>query len=60
MKKYPGGVMTTHIHEMKVVESLAIKGPILKFAYKPNEFDVRPPPPCHAFESDVRVCRPLD
>lgn len=43
MKKYPGGVMTTHIHEMKVGESLAIKGPILKFAYKPNEFDARPP-----------------
>lgn len=40
MKKYPEGVMSSHIHELKVGQSLAIKGPIPKFSYVPNEFEV--------------------
>lgn len=39
VKKYQGGLMTTHIHNLKPGDKLAIKGPIPKFPYKPNEFE---------------------
>ncbi|KAI9097285.1 hypothetical protein DFS34DRAFT_621124 [Phlyctochytrium arcticum] len=38
IKKYPNGPMSTHIHSMKVGDTLDIKGPIKKFEYKANEF----------------------
>ena len=33
VKNYAGGVMSSHIHELKVGESLQMKGPIHKFPY---------------------------
>lgn len=39
VKKYPGGLMTTHMHSMKPGDKLGIKGPIAKFPYKANEFE---------------------
>lgn len=33
--------MTEHIFKLKPGEELSMKGPIPKFAYKPNEFEVR-------------------
>lgn len=36
--------MTEHIHSLKEGDELSIKGPIPKFAYKANQFDVRPFP----------------
>ena len=40
IKKYPGGVMTEHILGLKVGDELSVKGPIPKFPYKANEFEV--------------------
>lgn len=31
IKKYPGGLMTSHIHSLKPGDKLAIKGPIDKY-----------------------------
>ena len=39
VKNYAGGVMSSHIHSLKVGESLQMKGPILKFPYVANEFE---------------------
>lgn len=39
IKKYDTGVASKFIHEMKVGDKLAIKGPIPKFPFKVNEFD---------------------
>ncbi|KAH7108291.1 ferredoxin reductase-like protein [Auriculariales sp. MPI-PUGE-AT-0066] len=39
IKKYDTGVMSKHVHEMKVGDKLAIKGPITKFEVKANQFD---------------------
>lgn len=39
VKKYPGGKMTTYMHNMKPGDKLGIKGPIAKFPYKANEFE---------------------
>ncbi|KAJ7116842.1 cytochrome-b5 reductase [Mycena crocata] len=39
IKRYDTGVMSKHIHSLKVGDSLSIKGPIPKFPYKDNEFD---------------------
>lgn len=39
IKKYPGGLMATHMHSMKPGDKLGIKGPIAKFPYKANEFE---------------------
>ncbi|CAO1613549.1 unnamed protein product [Sympodiomycopsis kandeliae] len=39
IKKYPNGAMTNHVHDLKVGDSLGIKGPIPKFPYKANEFE---------------------
>eukprot|EP00879_Flechtneria_rotunda_P003837 GHRR01004077.1.p1 GENE.GHRR01004077.1~~GHRR01004077.1.p1 ORF type:complete len:244 (+),score=98.61 GHRR01004077.1:156-887(+) len=36
VKAYPEGNMSKHLAEMKVGDSLAFKGPILKYPYKPN------------------------
>jgi hypothetical protein len=41
IKHYKGGVMTEHIFGLKPGQELSIKGPIPKFAYKANEFEVR-------------------
>ncbi|OCB86190.1 cysteine proteinase [Sanghuangporus baumii] len=39
IKKYPYGLASVYIHNLKPGETLAIKGPIPKFDYKINEFD---------------------
>ncbi|KAI0076826.1 cytochrome-b5 reductase [Panus rudis PR-1116 ss-1] len=39
IKRYDEGKMSQYIHGLKPGESLAIKGPIMKFPYKKNEFD---------------------
>jgi len=39
VKKYEKGLASVHIHNLKPGETLSIKGPILKFPYKVNEFD---------------------
>jgi len=38
VKNYPEGKMSQHIHHLKPGQTLAFKGPIVKFPYKPNEF----------------------
>lgn len=37
VKKYEGGPMSTHIHELKAGGSLAIKGPLPKYAWEENK-----------------------
>jgi cytochrome-b5 reductase len=37
VKAYPGGVMSTHMHEMQPGQELAFKGPIPKYAWSPNK-----------------------
>uniref|UniRef100_A0A8H7Y9M5 NADH-cytochrome b5 reductase n=1 Tax=Psilocybe cubensis TaxID=181762 RepID=A0A8H7Y9M5_PSICU len=39
VKRYENGNMSRHIFDLKEGDTLAIKGPILKFPYKANEFD---------------------
>jgi len=39
IKRYDEGKMSKHIHEMQPGEKLSIKGPIMKFPFKVNEFD---------------------
>ncbi|KZS93256.1 cytochrome-b5 reductase [Sistotremastrum niveocremeum HHB9708] len=39
IKKYDSGNASKYIHELKVGDSLAIKGPIAKFDFKINQFD---------------------
>ncbi|CAL1693867.1 unnamed protein product [Somion occarium] len=39
IKRYDQGKMSKHIHDLKPGETLAIKGPIMKFPYKANEFE---------------------
>ncbi|EAU92357.2 cytochrome-b5 reductase [Coprinopsis cinerea okayama7 len=39
VKKYENGNASKYIHSLKEGDTLAIKGPILKFPYKVNEFD---------------------
>ncbi|KAL7943156.1 ferredoxin reductase-like protein [Trichoderma barbatum] len=39
VKKYPNGPMSTHIHDLKVGESLAIKGPLPKYSWSENKHD---------------------
>ncbi|TDL19422.1 cytochrome-b5 reductase [Rickenella mellea] len=39
VKKYPTGLASVHIHDLKPGDSLSIKGPIPKFPYKENEFE---------------------
>jgi cytochrome-b5 reductase len=38
VKAYPQGKMSKHFDELKVGETLAIKGPLLKYKYEPNKF----------------------
>lgn len=40
VKNYPNGKMTNHIFSLKPGDQLAMKGPIPKWNYKPNEFKV--------------------
>lgn len=40
IKNYPDGKLTKHIFSLKAGDQLALKGPILKWPYKPNEFKV--------------------
>lgn len=37
VKVYPNGVMSSHMHEMKVGEELAMKGPIPKYPWTANK-----------------------
>ncbi|KAJ3000643.1 NADH-cytochrome b5 reductase [Globomyces sp. JEL0801] len=37
VKKYPDGKMSKHIHEMKVGDTLEMKGPMVKYEYVPNK-----------------------
>ncbi|RMZ84162.1 hypothetical protein DV738_g780, partial [Chaetothyriales sp. CBS 135597] len=39
VKVYPKGPMSTHIHSLKPGDTLAIKGPIPKYAWSPNKHD---------------------
>ncbi|KAH8125320.1 cytochrome-b5 reductase [Trichoderma asperellum] len=39
VKKYPNGPMSTHIHDLKVGDSLAIKGPLPKYPWSENKHD---------------------
>lgn len=39
IKKYPGGAMSTHMHDMKPDQRLEFKGPIPKYAWSPNKHD---------------------
>ncbi|RFU75146.1 nadh-cytochrome b5 reductase 2 [Trichoderma arundinaceum] len=39
VKKYPNGPMSTHIHDLKVGETLAIKGPLPKYPWSENKHD---------------------
>lgn len=38
IKNYPNGTMSKHVHELKVGDSIEIKGPIPKYPYEPNKF----------------------
>ena len=38
VKAYPEGKMSKHIAEMKIGDKLDFKGPIVKLAYKPNQY----------------------
>lgn len=38
VKKYEAGKMSKHIHELKLGESLEVKGPIAKIPYQPNKW----------------------
>ena len=37
IKKYPGGPMSTHLHDMEPGQRLDIKGPIPKYPWTPNK-----------------------
>ncbi|EIN14232.1 cytochrome-b5 reductase [Punctularia strigosozonata HHB-11173 SS5] len=39
VKRYENGAMSQYLHTLKPGDSLAIKGPLLKFPYKMNEYD---------------------
>jgi len=39
IKRYEQGVMSKYIHTLKEGSTLSIKGPIIKFPYKANEFE---------------------
>lgn len=38
VKGYPAGKLSKHIVDLEVGDTLEMKGPLLKFAYKPNQF----------------------
>lgn len=42
IKKYPGGAMSTHMHDMKPDQRLEFKGPIPKYAWSPNKMIISP------------------
>jgi cytochrome-b5 reductase len=39
VKKYEGGPMSTHIHDLKVDQTLAFKGPLMKYEWTPNKHE---------------------
>ncbi|KAI8912584.1 cytochrome-b5 reductase like protein [Gorgonomyces haynaldii] len=39
VKVYPQGVMSSHIHSLKVGDTLEMKGPVKKFQYEPNKLN---------------------
>jgi len=39
VKKYPNGPMSTHLHELKVGQSLEFKGPLPKYAWSTNKHE---------------------
>ena len=40
IKNYPNGLVSSHVFSLKVGDELSFKGPIAKFKYTANEFDV--------------------
>ncbi|KAK6460820.1 NADH-cytochrome b5 reductase 2 [Scheffersomyces coipomensis] len=38
VKKYEGGKMSSHIHDLKPNDTLSFKGPIVKWKWEPNQF----------------------
>lgn len=38
VKKYDGGKMSTHMHDMNVNDTLSFKGPIVKWKWEPNQY----------------------
>lgn len=38
IKKYDGGKMSTHIHDLKINDTLSFKGPIVKWKWEPNQY----------------------
>lgn len=38
IKKYEGGKMSTHIHDLKPGDTLSFKGPIIKWKWEPNQY----------------------
>ena len=39
IKKYEGGKMSTHIHDLKENDTLSFKGPIVKWKWEPNQYE---------------------
>lgn len=39
VKKYPGGPMSEHLHDMKPGDTLSMKGPIPKYPWSPNKHE---------------------
>lgn len=39
IKKYPGGPMSTHLHDMREGQTLEVKGPLPKYAWEENKHD---------------------
>lgn len=39
IKKYDGGKMSTHFHDLKEGDTVSFKGPIVKWKWEPNQFD---------------------
>ena len=62
VKAYPEGKMSKHISELKIGDKLDFKGPIVKLAYKPNQYkhrmmDIRggqtPSGPCQINQKNI-------
>ena len=39
VKRYEGGPMSSHIHDLKIDETLDFKGPFMKYEWTPNKHD---------------------
>lgn len=38
IKKYDGGKMSTHMHDLKPSDTLSFKGPVVKWKWEPNQY----------------------